>query len=78
MSFPSPTVTGLPEVVMEPEILSDQEIDLLLCNAEARLSGHLAGESGTPISNVRAGQDKIPIRYELTHCLAFDRCSLTT
>ncbi|MCJ1386781.1 hypothetical protein MMC17_009908 [Xylographa soralifera] len=46
---------------MGPDDLSDEQIDLLLRDAEARLSGHPPGENVTSISNAQVGQAKIPV-----------------
>ncbi|MCJ1419377.1 hypothetical protein MMC32_005732 [Xylographa parallela] len=46
---------------MEPDDLSDEQIDLLLRNAEARLSGHSPGQNVTPIRNVQVVQARIPV-----------------
>ncbi|MCJ1287607.1 hypothetical protein MMC26_006959 [Xylographa opegraphella] len=46
---------------MDPGSLSDEQIDLLLRNAEARLSGHLRDQNETSILNVQTGQAKIPV-----------------
>ena len=54
---------------MEPETLSDEQTDLLLRNAEARLSGRLPGQDVNSISNVQVGQAEISVRYELSHVL---------
>ncbi|MCJ1435178.1 hypothetical protein MMC27_004549 [Xylographa pallens] len=46
---------------MEPDDLSDEATDLLLRNAEARLSAHSPGKNVTSISNVQVGRAKFPV-----------------